>query len=105
MTVSPARRRTAGILAAVALGFAAPAAGAKPVDTGPGFVKGAPSDWPVTTVHVTESHPSGGSISDLGYVAIGSGVAALALVGVGGTRAAGRRRRRQRSAVRPTIAA
>ena len=104
MTRTLANRRTAGIVAAaLALGVAAPTAGARPFDlnSAGSFV---PAGQPAQSVQTT-SHPAGGDISGWGYVAIGSGAASVALVGVGGTRAASRRRQRQRSAGQSTITA
>ena len=104
MTRSLTNRRTvAAVAAALALGIA-PAAGARPIGAGPEFQSAAPVPVPATTVHATTSRPGGSDVSGWGYVAIGSGVASLALIGVGGTRAA-TRRRRQRTTVHPRIAA
>lgn len=105
MTRSLTNRRTAAAIAAtLALGIAAPAAGARPIDLGPRFQSIAPTPAPATTAHATTSRPAGSDISDWGYIAVGSGVAALALVSVGGTRAA-TRRRRQRTTAQPKVAA
>lgn len=105
MTRSLANRRTAAVIAAVlALGAAAPAAGARPVDSGPVFQPAVPVPAPTTSLHAVATRPGGGDISDLGYVAIGSGVAALAMLTVGGTRTA-TRRRRQRMATQARVAA
>jgi hypothetical protein len=97
-------RRVAGIVsAALALGIAAPA-GARPfdLDNQGSYVPVASAQ--TQTPSATASHGAGG-VSDLGYVAIGSGVAALTLVGVGGTRVAGNRRRQRITAQHPTTAA
>lgn len=104
MTRSLTKHRTAAaIAAALALGIAAPAA-ARPIDLGPGVRSFTPAPAPTTTVHATASRPSGSNTSDWGYVAIASGVASLAIISVGGTRAA-TRRRRQRTTVQPKVAA
>ena len=103
MTRTFANRRAAGIVAAaLALGVAAPTASARPFDlnSGDSYVQVGPR----------QSQPNapanaGGGISDVGIVAIGTGAATLALVGVGGTRAASRRRQPQRTARQSTIAA
>ena len=106
MTRSLTKRRTAAaIAAALALAAsAAPAAGARPIDQAPTFQPTAPAHAPATAVHATTSRPAGSDISDWGYVAIGSGVTSLALISVGGTRAA-TRRRRQRTVPQPRVAA
>ena len=105
MTRSLANRRTAAAIAAtLALGIAAPAAGARPIDLAPNFQPTSPAQTPATTVHVTTSRPSGSNVSGWEYVALGSGVASLALISVGGTRAASRRRR-ERTGVQPRVAA
>jgi hypothetical protein len=105
MTRSLTHRRTAAaVAAALALGIAAPAAGARPIDFSPRFQPIVPAQKQATSVHETTSRPNGSDISDWGYVAIGSGVASLALISVGGTRAAARRRR-ERTTVQPRVAA
>jgi hypothetical protein len=108
MTRQSARRRaTSIVLAALAIGISAPAAGARPFDlTGADAV--APvhvAPPPAQSVAQTSSETSGGDISNVGYVAIGSGAATFALIGVGGTLAATRRRQRRRTATRSTITA
>jgi hypothetical protein len=106
MTEWLSMRSTAGVLAALALGIAAPAAGARPIETGPGGSDAA-SFWPQTSTSTVQAHANlnhpGGGITGLEYVALGTGAASVVLIGAGGL-AAGRRRR-QRAAVRPTVAA
>jgi hypothetical protein len=105
MSRTVTNRHVAGIVsAALALGVAAPAA-ARSFD-----LNDQGSYVPVTSAQTqapsaTADHASGGGISDLGYVAIGSGAASLMLIGVGGTRVAGRRRQQRITAQQPTIAA
>jgi hypothetical protein len=105
MICTATARRISGIVTvALALGIAAPA-GARPFD-----LDNQGSYVPVTTAQTqapraTASHASAGGVSDLGYVAIGSGVASLTFIGVGGTRAATSRRRHRITAQRPTTAA
>lgn len=104
MARSLANRRTAAVIAAaLALGIAAPAADASPIDQGP---RVSALDWtapaPATTVHWSTSRPNGSDISDWVYVTIGSGVAALALIGAAGTRST-TRRRRQRTSLQPRV--
>ncbi|HET7380894.1 MAG TPA: hypothetical protein VFJ24_12690 [Gaiellales bacterium] len=106
MTRQSARRRVTTIaLAALAIGISAPAAGARPFDLG-GQVPVAPPVQvasPATqSVEQSSNDPTGGDISNVGYVAIGSGAATIALLGAGGTVAATRRRQRRRSAVQST---
>ena len=105
MTRSLTKHRTvAAVAATLALGIV-PAADARPIDTASRFFPPtAPPQTPATTVHATNGQPNGSDISDWGYVAIGSGVASLALIGAAGTRAASRRRR-QRTTVQPRVAA
>lgn len=106
MTRTIANRRGAGIvLAAVALGTAAPTASARPfnVNQQGSFVPVSPP--PAQAVPPTSSHANGGDISELGYVAIGSGAVSLALISVGGTRTASRRRQQRRIPGQSTIAA
>jgi hypothetical protein len=86
-----ANRRIVGIITTtLALGIAAPAA-ARPFDlnsSGSFVPAGSPSmrqSVPLTP------HASAGDISELGYLAIGTGGAAVALVAIGGTLAASRR--------------
>ena len=105
MTHTSTKRRAAGaVVAALALSVGAPTAGARPFDLNPAgsFV---PVGSAQTAAPNATSHTNGGDISDWGYVAIGSGAASLALLGIGGTRAAGRRRHRRRTTGAPTIAA
>ena len=97
MTHSPSHRHAAGIMAAtLALGIVAPAA-ARPIDPPGAAVSSAPavaSHKLITDVRAGAVPAAGSGVSDWGYVAIGSGAASLVLIGVGGTRAASRRRRR-----------
>ncbi len=89
MTCTFAHRRTAGIISvALALGIAAPA-GARPFDLNQ---QGSYAPAESAQTHAQGVSASTSGITDWGYVAIGSGVASLALVGVGGTRVASRRR-------------
>ncbi len=108
MTRYSARRRATTVaLAALAIGISAPAAGARPFD-----LNGADAVAPVhvapplaQSVEPSSNDATGGDISNVGYVAIGSGAATIALVGVGGTLAATRRRQRRRVAMQSTITA
>jgi hypothetical protein len=107
MTCTIAHRRTAGIISlALALGAAAPAA-ARPVDLNQqgSIVSAAPAQTYSSNVPAATSHTTSGGISELGYVAIGSGAASLALICVGGTRVAGRRRQQPRATPRSTTTA
>lgn len=107
MTCSVAHRRTAGIVSlALALGVAAPAA-ARPFDlTQQGsYVSVASAQTRSSNVPVATNHTTSSGISDWGYVAIGSGVASLALIGVGGTRVASRRRQQPRASQGSTTTA
>ncbi len=89
------KRITAGIAAtALALGTAAPAA-AMPI--GPGGNGTPTSVSPQPSVQPAIHHGSGTN-SDWAYLAAGTGVASLALLGIGGT-ALGRRQRRTRESV------
>lgn len=110
MTRQSARRRAMTIaLVALAIGTSAPAAGARPFDNGAAPVPVAPPVQVAPPAAQSVAHPgndaTGGDISNVGYVAIGSGAATLALVGVGGTLAATRRRHRRRIATQSTITA
>ena len=107
MTRQSARRRVTTIaLAALAIGISAPAAGARPFDVPGAQVPVAPPAQvasPATqSVEQSSNDPTGGDISSVGYVAIGSGAATIALLGAGGTLAATRRRQRRRSAMQST---
>jgi hypothetical protein len=107
MTRTLTNRHTAGIIAAaLALGIAAPA-GARPFNLNSvgSEVPAGSSQTPGQSVTLTPSHASGGDISELGYVAIGTGGAAVALIGIGGTRAASRRRQQPSATRRSTTAA
>jgi hypothetical protein len=107
MTRTLTTRRTAGIIAAaLALGIAAPA-GARPFDQNSvgSFVPAASSQRPAQSVTATPSPAGGDDISGLGYLAIGTGGAAVALIGIGGTRAASRRRQQPSATRRSTTAA
>jgi hypothetical protein len=108
------RRATGAVLAALALGATAPAAGARPIDSNsanspvpPGaFILQEKKVSAAQTQRVapaTASHNTGG-ISDWEYAAIGTGAAAVALIGVGGTLTTSRRRQVRRTA-RQSIAA
>jgi hypothetical protein len=106
MTRTLTTRRTAGMIAAaLALSIAAPA-GARPFDQNSvgSFVPAASSQRPAQSVTVTPS-PAGDDVSGLGYLAIGTGGAAVALIGIGGTRAASRRRQQPSASRRSTTAA
>ena len=93
-------RTTALLTAALSLGIAAPA-GARPFD-----LDGQGSFVPVNinppAVQSIASSGEGGGISDLGYVGIGTGGVAVALIGAGGALTATRRRR---TAAEPRLAA
>ena len=108
MTRQSARRRVTTIaLVALAIGITAPAAGARPFElNGTGQVPVAPpvqaAPAAAQSVKPTSNSATGGDISNVGYVAIGSGAATIALLGAGGTLAATRRRQRRRSAVQST---
>jgi hypothetical protein len=98
-----ANRRAAGaVVTALALGIAAPAAGATPMN-----LNTAGSEVPagsIQTQPTVTSHDPGGNISDWGAVAISAGTASVTLVSIGGTRAATRRRQRQRAAYPRSVA-
>jgi hypothetical protein len=107
MICSAATRRVAGMVSvAIALGVAGPAA-ARPFDLNNhgSFVSVQPALTQPSSAPAGTGNATGGGISDLGYVAIGSGSAALALIGVGGTRVASRRRRHRLTVQQPTTAA
>jgi len=93
-------RAGALITTAVALGIAAPA-GARPFDLN---AQGSLVPVNINPPAVQSVAPSsaGGGISDLGYVGIGTGGVAVALIGAGGARSATRRRR---TAAEPRLAA
>jgi hypothetical protein len=100
------RRAAAAVVAAIGLGIAAPVASARPFDlnsTG-SFVQAGSTQTRAQTAPQAASHNNGDDISGWGYVAIGSGVASLAFISVGGARTVTRRRQRQRAAVQPKIA-
>jgi hypothetical protein len=107
MTRQSARcRATAIALAALAIGISAPAAGARPFDlNGSDSVAPVQVAPPLAQGVEPSTNNADGDISNVGYVAIGSGAATLALVGVGGTLAATRRRHRRRIATQSTITA
>ena len=94
------KRTTALLTAAVSLGIAAPA-GAMPFNTN---AQGSLVPVEITPPAVQSVAPTGvgGEISNLGYVGIGTGGVAIALIGVGGVRTATRRRRH---AAEPRLAA
>lgn len=106
MTCTSATRSVGAILAAVALGLCAPAAGAKPIDTGPvgSFIAAGPAPT-LASSPSPASRTSGGATSDWELAAAGAGTAVLALAGVGATFLATRRRRQRRTAGPPTVAA
>jgi hypothetical protein len=106
MTRISAIRYVTAILAAVALGLCAPAAGAKPIDTGPAgsFIVATPAPRLANSPSAA-SRTSGSATSDWELVAAGSGAATLGLVAGGATLLATRRRRRRRTAAPPTVAA
>ena len=97
------------VTATLALGIAAPAAGARPFNenTNGSYVPVGPAQTQVqaASAPAATSHSTGGEVSEWGYVAIGSGVASLALISVGGTWTLVRRRQRQRTAAAPRVAA
>lgn len=107
MTGSLANRRTAGIISA-ALAFSNTAAVAEAMPNVVGSADSSVSSHqvapPATTPRVTASHPAGGGLSDWGYVGIGSSVASLVVISVGGTRVVSRRRRRHGATAQPRIA-
>jgi hypothetical protein len=98
------RRATVAAAAALAVGLAAPVAGARPVEPGAtySFLAASPAAVSPARAESTASR-AGGGISDWGYLAIGSGAASLVLIGAGGTRVVTRRRRQGRAAVQPRI--
>ena len=103
-------RRIAGIVTVMlALGIAAPAAGARAFNenTNGSYIPVGPAQTNVQapSAPAATSHSTGGEVSEWGYVAIGSGVASLALISVGGTWTLVRRRQRQRTAAAPSVAA
>jgi hypothetical protein len=100
------RRAAAIVTAALTLGFAGPAA-ARPfdIDAAGSFVPAGTGPVQAVAVTPTNSHTTGGGNSGLEDVLIATGGAAVALVGLGGTRAASRRRRQTGAATPPTIAA
>ena len=107
MTRTLANRHAAGIItAALALGIAAPA-GARPFDLNAAgsFVPAGSSQTRVQGVALTPGANGGDDISGLGYLAIGTGGAAVALFGIGGTLAASHRRQQPRATPGSTTAA
>jgi hypothetical protein len=84
-------RTTALLTAALSLALAGPA-GARPfdLDSQGSFV---PVNITPPAVQTVAPSSAGGGISDLGYVGIGTGGVAFALIGAGGVRTATRRRR------------
>jgi hypothetical protein len=93
-------RYTAGIVAAaLALGTAGPADAVFLNSEGGGsHVPAGPSQTLPQSLPQTPSHVTGGAVSELEYIAIGTG-GTVVLIGVGGTLAASRRRQHS-SAVR-----
>jgi hypothetical protein len=106
MTSTLANRRVLAAVAAgvLALGVGAPAAGASPVDLTSDSDASAGSTQIQPGTPVSTNRNTGGDISDWGVVAIGTGAASLALISIGGTRAASRRRHQQQTA-RQSVAA
>jgi hypothetical protein len=95
MIGTAATRRAVGLASVtLALGVAAPAA-ARPFDLDKqgSYVPAQSALTQPPNLQAATSHDTGGGISDLGYVVIGSGIASLTLIGVGGTRAVSSRRR------------
>lgn len=96
------RRALVAVTAALAFGVAAPA-GARPFDLDSGGSLVPAGYQPVSAQPVTHTASSD---SVLEFVLVGSGGAAVALIGAGGASAVLRRRRRQATATRhSTIAA
>jgi amino acid transporter len=99
-------RRIVGIVAvALALGAIAGPASARTFDfnANGSLVLQPPPSMPAPSTPAAANPASGGSSIDWGYVAIGSSVVALALIGVGAV-ATGRRRSRKDTPQRATIA-
>jgi len=93
-------------LAAVALGLSVPAAGAKPIDSGPaGSFIAANSPATLVSSPSAAGRTDSGASSEWEVVAAASGAVSLTLVGVGATLLTNRRRRQRRAAGRPTVAA
>jgi hypothetical protein len=87
-------RRAVGIVtAALALGVAGPAA-ARPydLDSAGSFVPVNVGQTPAVSAPSAAGHANSGGTSTLEYALIGTGGAAVLVVGIGGTRAASRRR-------------
>jgi hypothetical protein len=97
------RRAASILLALLALGITAPIAGAKPIDSGatPSYAFTSPIQPGASNMPASVMHSSHSAISSWGYLAIGIGAAAVAVVSVGGMQAAGRRRRQRRTAQHP----
>ena len=107
MRLTRTGRRTATALAlALTLGTAGPAT-AQPIGgyTGGGLKPTSPYASNISYTTPTPTLRPKGAGSEWAYVAIGSGAAGLALVGVGGTVAAGRRRQRREARSGTTMAA
>jgi hypothetical protein len=85
-------RTTLLLAAALSIGIAAPA-GAMPLRSDPHLGLPVPVETTPPAVQSVATSDGGGGISDLGYVAIGTGGLAVALIGAGGVRTATRRRR------------
>lgn len=100
------RRAAPVVLAAIALGIIAPAAGARPADpnSGSSSVSTGSTQAPASRSALRASRSHGGAISGWGYVAIATGAASFALISIAGTHAASRRRQQRRTA-RQSIAA
>ncbi len=93
------KRITSGLAAlTLALATATPAA-ARPFDLNGGQGTVAPAGLSTSPPVQTASHHSNGTDSDWGYLAAGTGVVSLALIGLGGTTVARRQRRTRRSAI------
>ncbi|HYB22909.1 MAG TPA: hypothetical protein VED41_03870 [Solirubrobacteraceae bacterium] len=106
MTRTIVFRRIVGIVAvALALGAIAGPASARTFDfnSNGALVEQPPPSMPAPSTPIAAEPASGGSSINWGYVAIGSSVVALVLIGVGAV-ATGRRRSREDSPRRATIA-
>lgn len=106
MTRTAHRRAAAVLTAALALGVAGPA-GARPFD-----INSSGSFVPVNITqpqavggHAAVTHANGNSDLEYALIGVGVGGAAVAMLGLGGTRLAGRRRRQTAATARPTIPA
>lgn len=104
MTRTAHRHAAAVLTAALALGVAGPA-GARPFDlnSSGSFVPVNVTQPEAVGDHAAVTHTTGNS--DLEYALIGVGGAAVAIVGLGGTQLASRRRRQTAATGRPTMPA